>query len=301
MNLDKAKGGKHMVRTLYPADYPASLRNIYHPPQQLFVREQDTGAFDDIMARKRVAIVGTRKITSYGQSVTSRLAGELAAHDIVVISGLAIGTDAVAHQAALEAQGLTMAVLPSPVENVQPRTHIRLAQQILQQHGALVSEYPADSPIYKPNFVARNRIVSGLADALLITEAADNSGTMHTAKFALEQGATVMAVPGNILSPTSAGTNNLLKTGATPVTSIKDIFHVLGIKHGGGKLNGTFASKGANQHEQQILDLIVQGISSGGDLLRASGQNIEQFNSNLTMLEITAKIRALGNNYWALA
>jgi DNA processing protein len=289
-----------MTYTIAAADFPFGLRHIDHPPHKLYVHAQSLGDFDTLMNHKRVAIVGTRKVTPYGECVTARLAGELAAHGIVIISGLAMGTDAIAHRAALEADGLTLAVLPTPVEDVHPRSNTRLACDIIDKHGALVSEYPAGSPIYKPNFVARNRIVTGLADALLITEAAQNSGTMHTANFALKQGSTVMAVPGSILSPASEGTNNLIKTGATPVTSVKDIFHVLGIRSKPGLQAKPQRIFSKNPEEQTILDLIEQGINSGSELLAASGFSVPKFNSNLTMLEITAKVRPLGNNYWAL-
>src|SRR6185437_10030523 len=120
----------------------------------------------------------------------------------------------IAHRAALEAHGITIAVLPGPVENVYPASHTQLAEQILEQGGALISEYPAGTPGFKQNFIARNRIVAGLAQALIITEATEKSGSLHTARFALEQGKEVLAVPGNITSPASVGTNNLIKAGA---------------------------------------------------------------------------------------
>src|SRR5207244_4380589 len=137
-----------------------------------------------------------------------------------------LGVDAVAHQAALDAGGLTIAVLPSPLEEIYPVSHRRLAMQILEKGGALISEFPEGTPAFRGNFIARNRLVSGLSDALLITEAAEKSGSLHTARFALEQGREVLAVPGNITSITSAGTNNLLKAGAAPVTSYEDVMYV---------------------------------------------------------------------------
>src|SRR5690606_12979689 len=115
-------------------------------------------------------------------------------------------------------------------DNIYPATNRGLAEQIVQRGGALVSEFDDGMPSMKHLFIARNRIASGLGDALLITEAAEKSGTLHTANFALEQGRPVLAVPGNITSPTSAGTNNLIKTGATPVTSVNDVFYALGLE-----------------------------------------------------------------------
>ncbi len=135
-----------------------------------------------------VAIVGTRKPTPYGREVTYQLSYELAKRGIVVVSGLALGTDGIAHQAALDAGGTTIAVLPTPLESIHPRTHWRLAERIVKSGGALLSEYSEHDGVYKGNFIARNRIVTALSDAVLITEAAARSGTLSTANFALEQG-----------------------------------------------------------------------------------------------------------------
>lgn len=147
------------------------------------------------------------------------------------------------------------------------------------------------------SFTGRNRIVSGLSDAVLITEAAEKSGTLHTARFAIEQGREVMAVPGNITSATSAGTNNLIKTGATPVTDVADILHALGLNPKKAKAH---TPRGANEAEQLLLDLIIEGTPDGSALLHASKLDTSAFNQTLTMLEITGKVRALGNNQWGV-
>lgn len=169
--------------------------------------------------------------------------------------------------------------------------------QILQQGGALISEYPDDEPAYKDRFIARNRIASGLGDALLITEAAEKSGTLHTANFALEQGRPVLAVPGNITSPTSAGTNNLIKVGATPVTGVQDIFLALGLEFTEKKRE---APRSSNPNEQIVLDLLFSGIGDGLELLDQSELGVSTFNQTLTMLEIRGHVRPLGNNRWSL-
>ncbi len=282
--------------TLTHPCYPAPLRHIATAPAQLFVMGD---SLEELMARPRVTVVGSRKLTAYGKAVTAQLAGELARAGVVVISGLAIGVDAVAHRAALEAGGLTLAVLPSSVEEIYPRSHHTLAQQIIAQGGILLSEYPKGSPTYPGNFVARNRIASGLADAVLITEAAEKSGTLHTARFALEQGKEVLAVPGNITSPTAAGTNNLIKSGATPVTCAEDIFHVLGIAP--TSAHRTKRPQGSTPEEQVLLDLLHAGTSNGSELLAQSKLDIRIFNQTLTMLEIRGHIRPLGGNNWALS
>lgn len=274
--------------------YAAVFEGITPAVERLFVR---SGNLEDLMSRPRVAIVGSRKISAYGKAVTAQFAGELARQGIVIVSGLAYGVDAVAHQAALDAGGLTIAVLPGSVEEIYPRVHRSLAERILSQGGALLSEYPDGTRTYPVNFIERNRIVSGMSNALLITEAAEKSGTMHTARFALEQGKDVLAVPGNITSPTSAGTNNLIKTGAITVTSPEDVLHVLGFK----ALTHRKAVQGSDTTEQCILDLLAENISDGNELLARSALGAAEFNQTLTMMEITGKIRPLGANQWTVA
>lgn len=281
--------------TLESAHFPERLRTISTPPQTLYVLSKTN--VNELLSHPCVAIIGSRKVSLYGREVTSALAGELAKSGIVIVSGLALGIDSIAHQAVLDAGGLTIAVLPSGFHHIYPAQHRGLAQEIIERGGALVSEYPPDAGIaHKGNFVARNRIISGLSDALLITEAAAKSGTLHTAEFAIEQGREVFAVPGNITSPTSAGTNNLIKSGATPVTGATDIFHVLGIT----PAKTRHAPKSNNPHEQTLLDLLGTGISDGTVLFERSKLPVHIFNQTLTMLEITDTIRPLGNNHWSL-
>ncbi|HSW36982.1 MAG TPA: DNA-processing protein DprA [Candidatus Saccharimonadales bacterium] len=280
--------------TLKSAGFPAPLRVIPSPPKILF----HTGAdLNELLQKPRVTIVGSRNVSPYGKQVTTALAYKLAEQGVVIISGLALGVDSIAHQAALEAGGLTIAVLPGPVEKIYPATHTQLAQQIIAKGGALISEYPEGMPGLKQNFIARNRLMAGLAQAVVITEAAEKSGSLHTAQFALEQGKDVVAVPGNITSPGSVGTNNLLKAGAQPVTSYKDVLNILGLAEHKTSLQ---AVKGRNQLEQKILDLLLQGISDGEQLLKQSEIEISLFNQTLTMLEIGGKIRSLGANHWAI-
>lgn len=249
---------------------------------------------DDLMSRPRVAIVGSRKVSPYGKLVTTQFSRELAEQGIVIVSGLALGVDAIAHKAALDAGGLTIAILPGGLDRVYPTTHKSLADRIVRQGGALITEYPAGTNIMKHNFIGRNRIVSGMSDALLITEAASNSGTMHTARFALEQGKDVLAVPGNITSPTSAGTNNLIRAGATLATCLTDILNVLGLS-----LVTRETQRSDNSQEQLILDLLHLNIRDGDELLRRTDMPVTEFNHVLTMMEITGKVKSLGMNQWS--
>lgn len=284
--------------TPYNSAYPRLLATIATPPAELFYLSQTPP--EEFWQRPKVAIVGSRKVSAYGRSVTHKLAFELARAGVVIISGLALGVDAIAHRAALEAGGLTIAVLPSSIEKIYPASHHNLARQIVQQHGALITEYTAGSIMaFKSNFIARNRIVSGLSDGLLITEAAEKSGTLHTARFALEQGREVLVVPGNITSPTSAGTNNLIKSGASVVTSADDVLFALGVSQSLERTSGTI--QGANEQEQAILDALISGITDADELLIKSHLDAITFGQSLTMLEICGKIRPLGNNQWAIS
>lgn len=271
------------------------MRNMAKPPAQIYT----AGApLESLLKRPRVAIVGSRRITPYGRQVTTQLAGELAEQGVVIISGLALGIDAAAHQAALDAGGLAIAVLPSPIEKIVPAMNRPLARRIIEWGGALVTEYGEDDKTFKQNFIARNRLVSGLADVLLITEASEKSGSLHTANFALQQGKDVLAVPGNITSLTSAGTNNLIKSGATPVTSYLDVLHVLGLKDHSTKAREI---RGRNANEQTVLDLLLAGTNDGAELLEKSGLSASSFSQVLTMLELSGKICPLGANQWSLS
>ncbi|MGH7196296.1 MAG: DNA-processing protein DprA [Candidatus Saccharimonadales bacterium] len=244
-----------------------------------------------------IAIVGTRRPSPYGKEIGYRLAYELASRGVVVVSGLALGIDAIAHQAALDAGGTTIAVLPSSVTEIYPASHRKLAQRIMESGGALLSEYEPGTTTYPANFIARNRIVSGISDGLLVVEAAAKSGTMHTAGFALEQGKPVMAVPGNITNPMSEGCNNLIKMGARPITDVSDILHELGLTE---PKNQATLPIGNTAEEQAILTLIASGTRDGIELQVQSKLTPAAFSQTLTMLEVTGKIRALGGNQWTL-
>jgi len=275
---------------------PERLQQLSSPPQRLYCAGGD---LSELLQRPVVSIVGSRNITAYGQQVTTRLARELAEQGVVIVSGLALGIDGLAHRAVLEVGGLCVAVLPSPLNYIVPRSHVQLAQRIVHQGGILISEYPPGEAPYKQNFVIRNRLVAGLADAVLVTEAGLLSGSLHTARFALDQGKDVMAVPGNITSPTYAGANNLLRSGAVPITCSEDVMSVLQLKY--KAITPLKVARGANQAEQAIINLLKTGLTDGDILQQRSHLDIAAFNQTLTMLELSGKIRPLGANNWALA
>ena len=274
---------------------PKELRRIPSPPKQLFQKGQNLA---DLLEFPRVAIVGSRNVSPYGRQVTTRLATDLAERGIVIVSGLALGVDCVAHTAALSVGGKCIAVLPSPLDKITPTSNLQLAKSIVETGGVLVTEYEEGSEVYKTSFVARNRLVAGLANVVLITEAVQKSGSLHTARFALEQGKDVLAVPGNITSPTSVGTNNLIKAGAASVTSYRDVLHALGLTEGLKARKHT--PRGRNPQEQAVIDLLAKGISDGEELRSRSELGITDFSQVITMLEITGKIHSLGANHWTL-
>lgn len=281
--------------TLISSDYPERLQEIDSPPEPLY----HVGApLAELLKRPAVAIVGTRKISPYGRQVTQEFAEHLAEQGLVIISGLALGLDAQAHRSALEHGGLCIAVLPCSLQQIIPKTNRRLAQQILDSGGALVSEYPEGEWPKPQNFIARNRLVSGLADVVLIPEAGYKSGALYTANFAVNQNKDVLVVPGNIYAPGSEGVHNLLKQGqAGAATTPQDILDALGLRHRDTKPKDI---KGHNDNEQAVLDRMVEGITEGQRLMEKSGLEVSLFNQTLTMLEIRGLVKPLGANHWSI-
>ena len=244
-----------------------------------------------------VAIVGTRKPTTYGKEVAHQLAYDLASKGIVIISGLALGIDAIAHRAALEAKGRTIAVQANGLNSIYPATNRQLAIQIIQQGGALLSEYEPDVEARAYRFLERNRIVSGLADAVIVVEAAIRSGTLATVTHALEQGREVFVVPGNITSPLSSGCNALIKQGASIATCANDIIEVIAPQLLEQQMRLTL---GSTSEESIIIELLKSGVRDGDELQAKSDTDAATFATTLTMLEINGIIRALGGNQWTL-
>ena len=200
--------------------YPSSLREIYDPPIVLYVK----GAWSECLDQPCIGVVGSRRCSTYGQNSASMLARDLAQRGVTVISGFARGIDAAAHRGALEAGGRTVAVLGTGLDEVYPRDHAKLAAEIVASGGALVTQFPLKTPPVSENFPYRNRIISGLSLGIVVVEAAENSGSLITARLAIEQNREVFAVPGNITSRNSFGTNYLIKgAGAKLVQQWQDI------------------------------------------------------------------------------
>lgn len=294
---------------------------------------------------KTVAIVGARHNTTYGQEVAYRLAYELGKRGVVVISGLAYGIDSIAHRGCLDAGGVTLAVLGTPIDRIYPRGHTALAAEIIEKGGVVISEYaPAEAKNWvkiasespdernsasggpeatkavplapgeywdeagrrrvtsKAAFLYRNRLISGLADAVVVVEAARRSGSLNTAAHALEQGKEVFAVPGNINNPYSQGCNRLIAEGAFPYTEPDDVLRVL--------FPADFAKKcrkmqkkgliGDSDAETAVLKVLSAGINRGEEIMRKALLPPEVFNQTITLLELKSRVRSLGANNWAL-
>ena len=282
------------INTIAPQDnkYLQIIDTIANCPKKLY--------FIGKLPEKRtptVAIVGTRKPTAYGREVTHRLAHDLASRGVIIISGLALGVDSIAHRATLDAGGITLAVLANGVDIIYPATHIDLASDILAKGGAIISEYEPGIEARDFQFLERNRIVSGLSDAVIVTEAAVRSGTLSTVMHALEQGREVFVVPGNITSPLSVGCNNLIKQGAHPITCAEDILEIIAPEL---LRPQTILPLGSTLLESKIIGLLQSGIRDGDELQKLSEVKVNEFSQTITMMEISGTIRALGGNQWTL-
>tara|TARA_B100001245_G_scaffold236442_1_gene227414 strand:+ start:4152 stop:5009 length:858 start_codon:yes stop_codon:yes gene_type:complete len=244
-----------------------------------------------------VAIVGSRKPTTYGIEVTTQIAENLARRGIVIISGMALGVDSLAHKAALQVGGRTIAVQGNGLARLYPSSNRQLGEDIVTSGGAIISEYEPHAPPMKYRFLERNRLVSALSDAVLVTEAAARSGSLNTVMHALDQGKEVFVVPGNITSPMSAGCNALLKQGAHPATCAEDILEVIAPQL---LRPQTQLALGDNPLQSTIIQLLQEGLRDGDELQQRSGVDATTFSTELTMMEINGLIRNLGANQWTV-
>ncbi len=282
------------VFTIEDADYPRRLREIHQPPPVLYVR----GSIN-VEDEWAVAVVGTRRVTPYGRQVASELALFLANNGITVVSGLARGVDAIAHQSAVKAGGRTIAVLGSGVDVIYPPEHAKMAAEIINQ-GAMVSDY---APGTKPdgiNFPPRNRIISGLSLATIVVEAGEKSGALITAEFAVEQGKEVFAVPGSILTPQSEGTNKLIEQGARPLLKMSEILEALNLE----KIPEKQTSRKQfplDPKESKLLSALSQEPTHVDEVCRLASMPINDVTAMLTMLELKGVVAQVGGmNYVAV-
>lgn len=275
-------------------------------------QEPETDAQSDtkrtgLATRRRpvVAIVGARSMTPYGREIAFGAAHAAAKAGAVVVSGLAYGIDATAHRGALAAGGLTVAVLGTPLSRVYPRANEPLAREIVAKNGAVITEVGEDDYYHpKGTFLQRNRIISGLADVVMIVEAAARSGSLNTAAHALEQGKEVLAVPGSLNAPKSAGCNSLLRQGATPYlgeSSLLDLLFPERVVLAARERAKKVLPIGDTPLENEVIRLLGRGLRDGVEMIRESNWlDAATFNRTITLLEIKGIVASLGANQWVL-
>ncbi len=280
------------VLTLKDEGYPTLLKEIDQSPPVIYIKGSLTPA--DEFA---VAMVGTRRVTAYGQQVTRDTSTFLAAHGLTIVSGLARGVDALAHQHALQADGRTIAVLGSGVDVIYPPEHRKLADAIVE-NGAVISDYPLGTQPEGINFPPRNRIISGLSLATIVVEAGERSGALITADFAVEQGRDVFAVPGNVFSPSSRGTNRLIQKGAYAMVSPQDVLDVLDLTQVEDYKQAR-RELPADTTEAKILHVMDYEPIHVDEICHEVGLPVEKVSAALTMMELKGMVQHVGGMRYA--
>lgn len=266
------------------AEYPKLLKEIHDPPETLYVCGTLPWIKDSDLWS--IAIVGTRKPTEYGKTIARQFADDLAAAGAVIVSGAAIGIDSEAHRGALKARGKTVAVIGSGMDrdSFYPKSSWSLAEAIIKEGGAVISEYAPGTPALPHHFLARNRIIVGLSQGIILVEAQERSGTQATARFALEENRDLFAVPGSIFSLTSRGPNRLIKEGATPLLASEDIFEFYGKKKYSNESEETF-----NGLEAVIIEALREPASFD-DLVRIAKTEVGTVQATLSLLLLHEKV-----------
>lgn len=286
---------KNQIKTISLEEdlYPPLLKNIWEPPPLLFYQ----GELRAELYNRTLAVVGSRRATAYGQMAVKSLVTNLADSGITIVSGLALGIDALAHIATLSAKGQTIAVLGSGIDRASfyPKANAYLADKIVEEGGIIFSEFPPGTEANKFNFPRRNRLISGIAQGTLVIEAATKSGSLITAHYALDQGREVMAVPGNIFSQQSSGTNHLLKLGAKPVTKTEDVLEVFAWEN--SSVSEAIIND-LNELEQQILQALSSEAKHLDELKALLNVDISVITATLTLMEIKGLVKNSGQlNY----
>lgn len=274
--------------------YPQRLKEIEQPPPVLYIRGDYLP--DDLYA---VALVGTRRVTAYGRQITEELAAYLASNGITVVSGLARGVDAIAHQTALKTGGRTIGVLGSGVDRIYPPEHRGLAEKMMEQ-GAIISDYAPGTAPDASNFPPRNRIISGLSLAVVVIEAGETSGALITAEFAAEQGREIFAVPGSILAPQSKGTNKLIQNGALPLLSVNDLMQALDLTRMGNQKAARKIIPG-DETEARLMKVLSEEPLHVDEIRNQTELPIEKVSATLALMELKGMVRQVGGmNYVAV-
>lgn len=288
---------KHKTKVILrgDADYPPLLKEIHDPPGALFIR----GTWPAVNLPS-LSVVGTRQATPYAERACETIVKPLARAGLVIVSGLALGADALAHAATLAAGGQTIAVLGAGVDDnhIFPSFNRRLAHAIMENRGAIISEYPPETEPQKINFPIRNRIIAGMSRGTMVVEAGIKSGALITARAALENGRELFAVPGPFHSPFSEGANNLIKNGAHPVTSADDVLFALGLRP--AETSADKKIEASSPAEAKIIELLSAQPIHVDDLARATGKNISEISHLLTLMEMRGTARHVGNLYYTV-
>lgn len=277
--------------TIFDKEYPAQLNELFDAPAILYVKGNVA-----VLKMPSLAVVGSRKFTQYGKASAYKLSKDVADAGLAIVSGLALGIDAVAHQAALDAGGKTIGVLGCGLDRIYPLANSNLAKQVVDFGGVIISELSLGTPPMKQNFPARNRIIAGLSLGTLVVEAAEESGSLITALAALEYNREVFAVPGNINLETSIGANRLIQKGAKLVIDSKDIFEELNVE---AKSNQQKAKEltAKTEEEKIILRLISQDGAIIDKIVQESGLNIVVISATLTIMEMKGMVENVGGVY----
>ena len=276
-------------------EYPQLLKQIHDPPEILYVRGNI-----NVLDTQALAVVGTRKISEYGKLATPHIVSDLSASGLTIISGMAHGVDTLAHKAALDAGGLTVAVLGTGIDDVTiyPADNLGLAHRIIRSGGAIISEYPPGTHGTPFSFPKRNRIISGMSCGVVVIEADEKSGSLITARCALDQNRDVFAVPGSIFSKSSRGTNEIIKKGAKLISLAEDILeeYDIQISAKGGSASG---GKAGDEIEEKILAVLSEadGQITADEIIRQSGVEAQTVNAKLVIMEINKTIKKIGDKY----
>jgi len=295
--LEKMSRENIGIISLADKSYPRLLKEIFDPPIVLYYK----GCLENIDFN--LAIVGSRKCTSYGRQCAESFAAELSRQGLNIVSGLALGIDTYVHEACLKNSGRTIAVLGSGIDNASlyPAINHPLAERIIQQGSLIFSEFPLGTEPLRYNFPQRNRIISGLSQATLVIEAQEKSGALITARFALEQNRELLAVPGNIFTPAAFGPNELIKQGAKLITKSDEVMEVFGLEP--AKLQSFQENKKllpSSREEEKLLPFISKEPAHINELVRLSGLDTATINSTLTIMEMKGMVRNLGNMQYVI-
>lgn len=309
--LEKVKESGADVLILDDGSYPFLLREIADPPITLYVKGDWQACFD----APCVGVIGSRRCSTYGENASEMLSRDLASNGVCVVSGLARGIDSAAHRGAIRGKGRTIAVLGTGINQVYPKENARLVEEIVASGGAVVSQFPLETPPLKENFPYRNRIISGLSYGVLLVEASERSGSLITARLATEQNREVMAVPGNITSKNSFGTNYLIKSGAKLVQQWQDVVSELpaeisamilppklddDIEKPKQSKQQELAPANLSENERKIWQILSSDEAKHFDiLLETSGLSFGDLNAALLGLEMNEFIRALPGKTYA--